>query len=54
MDTRLVTVALVAMLAAASAPAFIGHGEPFRDAGIAAAGDPRVGDCSPRCALRIE
>ena len=49
MNTRLVTAALVALLAAASAPAFIGHGEPSRTAGSQAAGDPRVGDCAPRC-----
>lgn len=52
MNTRLVTAALVAMLAAAAAPAFIGADDATRVAEAAHSGDPRVGFCEPRCAPR--
>lgn len=54
MNSRLVTAALVAMLAAASAPALIGGVVSSRTETGPATGDPRVGDCSPRCPPRTE
>ena len=48
MDTRLVTVALVAMLAVAAAPAFIGGDGTLRDAASGLVADPRVGLFEPR------
>ena len=52
MNSRIVIVALVAMLAAAAAPAFIGGDARPREAASALGDDPRVGLCEPRCGPR--
>ena len=48
MNSRIVITALVAMLAVAAAPAFIGGDGTHGEAASALVADPRVGLCEPR------